>query len=151
MILKAGDDAGLVLHVMPAGVVALDIDSLDSRFWLGGMARDRMRSAACNMGAMIADLYGLGRFWVLGTHSGAHVIFERPVLDPERILMMACDLQPWHECGGHSLYAGANGYITLRVNPKPGRGDDLEFWFWPEPEPDFVREHRLAVLAWRGV
>ena len=138
-------EEGFWVHVLPEGVVALDLDAPTPEYEAGGELRDLFLSKARTLAALTTEEWDLGAWWIIATQSGFHVLFEKPTDAWAEVLLWGTKQWPWKECEGHFSKCLYWGCVTLRVSRKGDREWDLEFLGSPEGAPEHVLAHHRYI------
>lgn len=152
-----GPDVRIWVNVLPKDVVSFDFDAPTPEYRRGEKMRDLFLSKVQNFATIAAGMWNLGRFWVIGTDSGFHVLFEKPHEDWPKVMRWATKQWLWDGeaqhgmCKGYAENCMAIEYCRLRVGRKGERRPDLEFLTPLDDAPDFVREHYLYIETLRGL
>jgi hypothetical protein len=137
-------------YVFPEGVVVLDIDAPTEYYHHGSEGRSILIERAEALCDELSEKYELGQYWLYHTKTGLHAIFERRVESWIEVLWEAEQREGFRECGGHASVCRSNGFATLRVSRKEGRGWDIypvEGYDVDTNVPLHVRGHRDALLS----
>lgn len=145
----------MFIHVFPEGVVAFDFDAPIPLYERGQELRGLFWSKVLNLAQIASEMYNLGKFWVVSTQSGFHVIFENLREDWPMILKWATQQWLWDGvergmCKGYAGYCFRHEYVRLRVGRKLDREFDLEWRLGSlDDAPDFVKEHATMIEVLR--